>query len=155
MLTCIGCLFPLLGVEAVSPVQPAIIIIYSFLLAFSFSFFLFFFFLFLKCEFRFDAFLLTVALLSLFSPRYFLNPQKKFILYSLHAAHPPSLPPLSVSTLFVCINAINNTCILFRDLRNGHFFFFYCQSPSHRHTHTHTHGPFTWRKKRKRKERKH
>jgi hypothetical protein len=52
-----------------------------------------------------------------------------------------------VSTLFVCINAINNTCILFRDLRNGHFFFFYCQSPSHRHTHTH--GPFTWRKKRK------
>ncbi len=35
---------------------------------------------------------------------------------------------------FVCINAINNTCILFRDTQRALFI----ASPRHMHTHTHT-----------------
>ena len=51
---------------------------------------------------------------------------------------------------FVSINAINNTCILFRDIQRALFI----ASPRHMHTHTHKHAPFTWRKKRGKRTKK-
>jgi hypothetical protein len=93
-------------------------------------------------------FWLLVASLSLFPPPSWYSWTHTNSYYILYTAHPPSLPPLSVSRLFVCINAINNTCILFRDIQRA---LFYCQSPV-TYNHTHTHTPFTWRKKRMKKK---